>query len=242
MKTHFGFRQIQEDKKAEAVAGVFDSVASRYDVMNDLMSLGLHRLWKRHTIAQMGVKSGMKVLDLAGGTGDFSRKLAPLAGKDGQVWLADINLSMLHAGREKLINEGNILPVTQCDAEALPFADGFFNRIIVAFGLRNMTHKEKALAEMYRVLATNGQLFILEFSEIEPRLKKPYDLYSFNVLPWLGKMIANDSESYRYLAESIRMHPDQKTLCSMMKTAGFHHVSYENLSAGIVALHRGIRS
>ena len=241
MKTDFGFKQIQEDQEADAVAGVFHSVANRYDLMNDLMSVGLHRLWKRHTIAQMGVKSGMKVLDLAGGTGDFSRKLVPLAGTDGQVWLADINSSMLAVGKEKLLNEGKITPIIQCDAETLPFDDGFFDRIIVAFGLRNMIHKETALAEMYRVLVPNGQLFILEFSEIDKRLQKPYDFYSFNILPWLGKMIVNDSESYRYLAESIRIHPNQKTLCSMMKAAGFDHVSYENLAAGIVALHRGIR-
>ena len=241
MKTHFGFRQVDEHQKVKAVAGVFNSVASQYDVMNDVMSLGLHRLWKRHTIAQMGIKTGMKVLDLAGGTGDFTRKMVSQAASSGQVWLADINGAMLKVGKEKLLNEGKVTPIVQCDGENLPFADGFFDRIIVAFGLRNMTHKDRALAELYRVLAPGGQLFILEFSEIVDTLKKPYDLYSFKLLPWLGKMIANDSESYRYLVESIRMHPNQATLCQMMKAAGFERVSYENLSAGIVALHRGIR-
>ena len=241
MKTHFGFRQVDEHQKVNAVAGVFNSVASQYDVMNDVMSLGLHRLWKRHTIAQMGIRAGMKVLDLAGGTGDFTRKMVSQAASSGQVWLADINGAMLKVGKEKLLNEGKVTPIVQCDGENLPFADGFFDRIIVAFGLRNMTHKDRALAELYRVLAPGGQLFILEFSEIVDTLKKPYDLYSFKLLPWLGKMIANDSESYRYLVESIRMHPNQATLCQMMKVAGFERVSYENLSAGIVALHRGIR-
>lgn len=238
--THFGFKTIDENKKADEVAKVFTSVAKKYDLMNDLMSLGLQRLWKHHAIRQMNIQKGMKVLDIAGGTGDFTRAFAKKIGSAGQAWLTDINFEMLAVGKDRLLDSGVISPIVQCDAEALPFPDDYFDRVIVAFGLRNMTHKDKALGEMHRVLRPGGQAYVLEFSKIYQPLQTPYDLYSFNILPWLGKKIANDAESYRYLAESIRMHPDQKTLKLMMENAGFNHVSYENLSAGIVALHRGI--
>ena len=239
--THFGFKTLDETEKADAVAKVFSSVAKRYDLMNDLMSLGLQRLWKRHAIQQMNVVSGMKVLDIAGGTGDFACAFADQVGPEGEVWLTDINNAMLTVGRQRLLNKGKIVPIIQCDAEQLPFPNAYFDRIIVAFGLRNMTRQDIALAEMHRVLRPGGQAFILEFSKIEAPLQKVYDLYSFNVLPWLGKKIVNDADSYRYLAESIRMHPDQMTLKRKMEAQGFVHVSYENLSAGIVALHRGFR-
>jgi demethylmenaquinone methyltransferase/2-methoxy-6-polyprenyl-1,4-benzoquinol methylase len=239
--THFGFRSVAEDEKARHVRGVFDSVAGRYDLMNDLMSAGLHRLWKRFTIAQSGVRPGQRVLDIAGGTGDLSEAFAERVGERGEVWLTDINHAMLSRGRDRLIDQGVLLPVAQCDAERLPFPDCHFDCVSVAFGLRNMTHKEHALAEMYRVLKPGGRLLVLEFSQVWKPLAPAYDFYSFQVLPRLGKMIADDADSYRYLAESIRMHPDQETLKSMLAAAGFERVEYFNLSAGVVALHRGYR-
>ncbi|KPF66971.1 ubiquinone biosynthesis methyltransferase UbiE [beta proteobacterium AAP99] len=241
MKTHFGFEQVEETEKAGKVAGVFHSVASKYDVMNDLMSAGLHRVWKKFTIEVAGIRPGMKVLDIAGGTGDLASAFAERVGPTGQVWLTDINASMLAVGRDRLLDRGQILPVAQADAEQLPFPDGHFDRVTVAFGLRNMTHKERALAEMRRVLAPGGQLLVLEFSKVAPPLAKAYDVYSFKVLPWLGQKVAGDAESYKYLAESIRMHPDQDTLASMMRDAGFARVHHFNLTLGVVALHVGTR-
>jgi len=239
--THFGYSTVEESQKVHKVAEVFHSVAAKYDVMNDLMSAGLHRAWKIFTVAQAGVRPGFKVLDIAGGTGDLSKEFAKQAGLTGEVWLTDINESMLRVGRDRLLNKGIITPTLLCDAENIPFPDNYFDRVTVAFGLRNMTHKDAALAEMYRVLKPGGKLLVLEFSKVTRALQKPYDVYSFSVLPWLGKMIANDSESYRYLAESIRMHPDQETLKAMVKDAGFECVDYFNLSAGIAALHTGIK-
>jgi len=239
--THFGYSTVDENQKVHKVAEVFHSVAAKYDVMNDLMSAGLHRIWKMFTIAQAGVRPGFKVLDIAGGTGDLSKEFARQAGASGEVWLTDINESMLRVGRDRLLNLGIITPTMLCDAEALPFPDNYFDRVSVAFGLRNMTHKEAALAEMRRVLKPGGKLLVLEFSKVNSALQKPYDTYSFSVLPWLGKMIANDSESYRYLAESIRMHPDQETLKTMMQDAGLDCVTYFNLTAGIAALHTGVK-
>lgn len=239
--THFGFTTVEEDQKVHKVAEVFHSVASKYDVMNDLMSAGLHRAWKIFTVAQAAVRPGFKVLDIAGGTGDLSKEFAKQAGASGEVWLTDINESMLRVGRDRLLNKGIITPTMLCDAEKIPFPDNYFDRVTVAFGLRNMTHKEVALAEMRRVLKPGGKLLVLEFSTVNPALKKPYDLYSFKVLPWLGQMIAKDAESYRYLAESIRMHPDQETLKTMMQDAGLESVNYFNLSAGIAALHVGVK-
>ncbi|HQP67696.1 MAG TPA: bifunctional demethylmenaquinone methyltransferase/2-methoxy-6-polyprenyl-1,4-benzoquinol methylase UbiE, partial [Quisquiliibacterium sp.] len=218
-KTHFGFETVPEGQKASRVAQVFDSVASRYDVMNDLMSGGLHRLWKAFTIAQAGVRPGMKVLDVAGGTADLSRAFARQAGPTGEVWLTDINAAMLKVGRDRMIDHGLVSPVAQCDAERLPFRDGYFDRVTVAFGLRNMTHKDRALAEMARVLKPGGKLLVLEFSKVWKPVEPLYDLYSFRVLPWLGKAVAGDADSYRYLAESIRMHPDQETLKGMLEAA-----------------------
>jgi len=239
--THFGYSTVEENQKVHKVAEVFHSVASKYDVMNDLMSGGLHRLWKMFTIAQAGVRPGFKVLDIAGGTGDLSKEFARQAGPTGEVWLTDINESMLRVGRDRLLNKGIITPTMLCDAEHIPFPDNYFDRVTVAFGLRNMTHKDAALAEMRRVLKPGGKLLVLEFSKVSSVLQKPYDTYSFSVLPWLGKMIANDSESYRYLAESIRMHPDQETLKTMMQQAGLDCVKYYNLTAGVAALHTGIK-
>ena len=238
-ETHFGFRKVPEDEKAEHVAGVFHSVASRYDVMNDLMSLGLHRAWKAFAVAQSGVREGSRVLDVAGGSGDLSRAFARRAGASGQVWLTDINGSMLRVGRARLEDKGLVLPVAQCDAEHLPFPDDYFNCVSVAFGLRNMTRKDAALAEMRRVLTPGGTLLVLEFSKVWAPLSGVYDWYSFNVLPRLGERIAGDADSYRYLAESIRMHPDQEQLSSLMEQAGLEDVQYFNLSAGVVALHKG---
>ena len=240
-KTHFGFETVPEGQKASRVAQVFDSVASRYDVMNDLMSGGLHRLWKAFTIAQAGVRPGMKVLDVAGGTADLSRAFARQAGPSGEVWLTDINAAMLTVGRDRMIDHGLVSPVAQCDAEHLPFPDAYFDRVTVAFGLRNMTHKDRALAEMARVLKPGGKLLVLEFSKVWKPVEPLYDLYSFRVLPWLGKAVAGDSDAYRYLAESIRMHPDQETLKGMLEAAGLSRVRYFNLAAGVVALHEGIR-
>ncbi len=240
-QTHFGYQSVDEAEKAQRVRGVFDSVAGRYDLMNDVLSMGLHRVWKAYTVAVAAVQPGMQVLDIAGGTGDLARAFAPRVGPSGRVVLTDINESMLRVGRDRLIDEGQVVPTAACDAEHLPFADGAFDLASVAFGLRNMTHKEAALAEMARVLRPGGRLLVLEFSRPAPLLQKPYDWYSFTLMPLLGKLIAKDGESYRYLAESIRMHPDQATLKAMMKTAGFGHVDVHNLAGGIVALHVGVK-
>lgn len=240
-KTHFGYQTVDEDEKAGRVAGVFHSVAKNYDVMNDVMSGGLHRIWKHFTITTAPVRKGDKVLDIAGGSGDLSRGWARRVGRSGEVWLTDINSSMLTVGRDRLFNEGLALPVALCDAEKLPFPDNYFNLVSVSFGLRNMTHKEVALAEMYRVLQPGGTLLVLEFSHVFKPLKPVYDLYSFKMLPLMGKLIAKDADSYQYLAESIRMHPDQETLRKMMLDVGFDSVNYHNLTAGVVALHKGVK-
>ncbi|MBT0962136.1 bifunctional demethylmenaquinone methyltransferase/2-methoxy-6-polyprenyl-1,4-benzoquinol methylase UbiE [Denitromonas iodatirespirans] len=239
--THFGFESVAEADKAKRVAGVFSSVASRYDIMNDLMSLGLHRVWKAFTIQLAGVRAGHRVLDVAGGTADLSLAFAKRVGPTGQVWLTDINGAMLSHGRDRLIDRGYPLPVAQCDAEKLPFPDDYFNLVTVAFGLRNMTHKDQALAEMRRVLKPGGQLMVLEFSQVYKPLAPVYDLYSFKLLPWLGKQVAGDADSYRYLAESIRMHPGQDELKAMMEQIGLEKVDYFNLTGGVVALHRGFK-
>lgn len=240
-QTHFGFDTVDEAEKARKVRGVFDSVAKRYDVMNDLMSLGLHRAWKSYTVAVANVKPGARVLDIAGGTGDLARAFARKAGPEGTVVHTDINETMLRTGRDRLLDEGLSLPTTTCDAEKLPFASECFDLVSVAFGLRNMTHKDQALAEMTRVLKPGGRLIVLEFSQVHDALKKAYDVYSFNILPVLGKYVAKDEASYRYLAESIRMHPDQDTLRTMMEAAGLSRVEYFNLSAGVVAVHKGVK-
>jgi demethylmenaquinone methyltransferase / 2-methoxy-6-polyprenyl-1,4-benzoquinol methylase len=240
-QTHFGFQQVDENEKATKVRGVFDSVASKYDLMNDLMSAGLHRAWKAYTVQVANLKPGERALDIAGGTGDLSRAFARKVGETGVVVHTDINEAMLRQGRDRLLDEGLILPTSLADAEKLPFKSESFDLVSVAFGLRNMTHKDLALAEMCRVLKPGGRLLVLEFSRIAEPLRKPYDWYSFNILPKLGSLFAGDAESYKYLAESIRMHPDQATLKAMMKTAGFGHVDVHNLSAGIVALHAGIK-
>jgi demethylmenaquinone methyltransferase/2-methoxy-6-polyprenyl-1,4-benzoquinol methylase len=240
-QTHFGYQTVDEAEKARRVRGVFDSVASSYDVMNDVLSLGMHRAWKAYAVAVANVRPGMQVLDIAGGTGDLARAFAPLVGDQGTVVHTDINEAMLRTGRDRLLDEGLALPTTTCDAEHLPFASDTFDVVTVAFGLRNMTHKEAALAEMCRVLRPGGRLLVLEFSKVAAPLAKPYDWYSFKVMPLLGKWVARDAESYRYLAESIRMHPDQATLKAMMKDAGFGHVDVHNLAAGVVALHVGVK-
>ena len=240
-QTHFGYQTVNETEKAAKVAEVFHSVAKKYDIMNDVMSVGMHRVWKHFAIHTAVLPKGGKVLDIAGGTGDLSRGWAKRAGKDGEVWLTDINSSMLTVGRDRLLNEGLILPVAVCDAEKLPFPNHYFNLVSVSFGLRNMTHKDTALKEMYRVLKPGGTLLVLEFSKVYKPLEPAYDLYSFKLLPLMGKLIAKDSGSYQYLAESIRMHPDQETLKQMMLDAGFDRVDYHNLSAGIVALHKGTK-
>lgn len=240
-KTHFGYQTVNESEKAGKVAEVFHSVAKNYDIMNDVMSGGLHRVWKHFTINTARLNKGDKVLDIAGGTGDLSRGWAKRVGKEGEVWLTDINSSMLSVGRDRLLNEGIILPVSLADAEKLPFPDNYFNLVSVAFGLRNMTRKEAALKEMYRVLKPGGTLLVLEFSKVFKPLEPAYDLYSFKLLPLMGKVIAKDAESYQYLAESIRMHPDQETLKQMMLDAGFDNVDYHNMTAGVVALHKGIK-
>jgi demethylmenaquinone methyltransferase/2-methoxy-6-polyprenyl-1,4-benzoquinol methylase len=240
-KTHFGFEQVAEAEKARRVAEVFNSVAQRYDLMNDLMSGGLHRLWKSFTLARSGVRAGSRVLDVAGGTGDLALAFARKVGKTGQVWLTDINNSMLTHGRDRLCDKGYIIPVAQCDAEKLPFPDDYFDCVTVAFGLRNMTHKDLALAEMRRVLRPGGQLLVLEFSQVWKPLAPVYDFYSLNVIPRIGEMVTHDSASYRYLAESIRVHPDQETLKGMMEQAGLENVDYFNLTLGVVALHRGFK-
>jgi demethylmenaquinone methyltransferase/2-methoxy-6-polyprenyl-1,4-benzoquinol methylase len=240
-QTHFGFTSVDEGEKAQKVRGVFDSVASRYDVMNDLMSMGLHRAWKSYTVAVANLRAGDRVLDIAGGTGDLSRAFAHKVGASGLVVHTDINEAMLRQGRDRLLDEGLVLPTSLCDAEQLPFADASFDLVSVAFGLRNMTHKDKALAEMGRVVRPGGRLLVLEFSKVSAPLEKIYDWYSFKVLPRLGLWIAGDSASYRYLAESIRMHPAQQQLKALMKDAGFGHVDVHNLTGGVVALHVGIR-
>jgi demethylmenaquinone methyltransferase/2-methoxy-6-polyprenyl-1,4-benzoquinol methylase len=239
--THFGYEEVPEANKAKRVEGVFSSVADRYDLMNDLMSLGLHRLWKAFTIEMSGVRAGDRVLDVAGGTGDLALAFARRVGPSGEVWLSDINRAMLERGRDRLADEGALLPAVQCDAEKLPFPTDRFDCVSVAFGLRNMTRKERALGEMTRVLKPGGRLLVLEFSRVWKPLAPLYDLYSFKVLPWLGRQVAGDTDSYRYLAESIRVHPDQETLKEMMELAGLARVEFYNLSAGVVALHRGYK-
>ena len=240
-QTHFGYQQVDERDKTRRVRAVFDSVAGKYDLMNDLMSLGLHRAWKAYAVAVAAPQPGDRVLDVAGGTGDLSRALARRVGPRGCVVHTDINEAMLAAGRDRLLDEGICLPTVLCDAEALPFASASFDLVCVAFGLRNMTHKERALQEMARVLKPGAKLVVLEFSKVAEPLRKPYDWYSFQVLPRLGRWVAGDGDSYRYLAESIRMHPSQAELKAMMKGAGFGHVDVHNLSAGLVALHVGLR-
>ena len=234
-QTHFGYETVDEKDKAGKVAEVFHSVANKYDIMNDLMSGGLHRVWKAFTIGRAAVRPGFKVLDIAGGTGDLSKA----AGPTGEVWLTDINESMLRVGRDRLLDAGIVTPSLLCDAEKLPFPSNYFDVVTVAFGLRNMTHKDAALAEMRRVIKPGGKVMVLEFSKVWQPLEKAYDTYSFKVLPWLGSRIAGDADSYRYLAESIRMHPDQETLKTLMEDAGLERVEYHNMTAGVVALHIG---
>ncbi|WP_313952460.1 bifunctional demethylmenaquinone methyltransferase/2-methoxy-6-polyprenyl-1,4-benzoquinol methylase UbiE [Accumulibacter sp.] len=239
--THFGFQEVVENEKAQRVADVFDSVAQRYDLMNDLMSGGLHRLWKAFTIAKSGVRQGSRVLDVAGGTGDLALAFAKKLGSSEQIWLTDINNAMLTRGRDRLYDRGCMVRVAQCDAEKLPFPNDYFDCVTVAFGLRNMTHKDLALAEMQRVLRPGGRLLVLEFSQVWKPLAPAYDFYSFKVIPRLGQMITDDEASYRYLAESIRVHPDQEALKGLMERAGFERVHYFNLALGVVALHRGFK-
>ena len=240
-ETDFGFERVDSTDKAARVAGVFSSVAARYDLMNDLMSGGLHRAWKAFTVALAGVREGERVLDIAAGSGDLALEFAKRAGPGGEVWVTDINRAMLERGRDRLLDRGLPLPVVQCDAQALPFPSDYFDCISVAFGLRNMTDKAAALAEMRRVLRPAGRLLVLEFSRVWAPLSKIYDWYSFTVLPWLGRKVTGDESAYRYLAESIRVHPDQETLKSMLERAGLARVEYFNLSAGVVALHRGYK-
>ena len=239
--THFGFDAVDETDKARRVRGVFDSVAPKYDLMNDIMSMGLHRAWKAYAVMVANVREGARVLDIAGGTGDLAQAFARSAGKTGRVVLTDINEAMLRTGRDRLLDAGLALESIACDAEKLPFADGQFDLVSVAFGLRNMTHKDVALAEMCRVLKPGGKLLVLEFSRVAKPLAKAYDWYSFKVLPKLGQLIAGDEGSYRYLAESIRMHPGQEELKALMRKNGFGHVDYHNLTGGMVALHVGIK-
>lgn len=240
-QTHFGFQTVPEHEKREKVREVFSSVASRYDVMNDLMSMGLHRIWKAFAMQLSGVREGSRVLDVAGGTADLSLAFARRVGTTGQVWLTDINHAMLSRGRDRVLDKGFAIPVAQCDAEKLPFPSNHFDCVTVAFGLRNMTHKDQALAEMQRVLRPGGRLLVLEFSRVWKPLEPAYDFYSFKVLPWMGEKVANDADSYRYLAESIRMHPSQEELKQMMEQAGFNRVDYHNMTGGVVALHRGFK-
>ncbi len=239
--THFGFQSVDERDKARHVRGVFDSVASKYDIMNDLMSGGLHRAWKAYTVLVANLKEGQQVLDIAGGTGDLARAFARKVGKTGRVVHTDINEAMLRTGRDRLLNEGLALPTLVCDAEKLPFPSDRFDLVSVAFGLRNMTHKDQALLDMNRVLKPGGKLLVLEFSKVAQPLSKVYDWYSFKVLPKLGSLVAGDEGSYRYLAESIRMHPGQDELKLLMKQAGFGHVDYHNMTGGVVAVHVGIK-
>jgi demethylmenaquinone methyltransferase/2-methoxy-6-polyprenyl-1,4-benzoquinol methylase len=235
-KADFGYEQVPEAEKAARVGQVFDQVAGRYDLMNDLMSLGLHRAWKRFAVWLARVQPGERVLDVATGSGDLARALSE---RGAQVWMSDVNHRMLCVGRDRVLDAGGMMPAVQCDAERLPFPERSFDCVTVAFGLRNMTHKDRALAEMMRVLRVGGRLLVLEFSRVWQPLAKAYDLYSFRVLPWLGERVAGDAAAYRYLAESIRMHPDQEALATMMRTAGLEQVEYFNLAAGVVALHRG---
>jgi demethylmenaquinone methyltransferase / 2-methoxy-6-polyprenyl-1,4-benzoquinol methylase len=240
-QTHFGYTTVDSAEKASKVAQVFHSVAQKYDVMNDLMSAGLHRVWKAYTIQQAAVRSGMYVLDIAGGTGDLAGAFAKQVGASGTVWHTDINPSMLGVGRDRMINAGHCLPTAVADGEKLPFKDNTFDVVTIAFGLRNMTDKDAALASMCRVLKPGGKLLVLEFSKVHPALQKAYDVYSFKVLPWLGSKVAGDAASYQYLAESIRMHPDQDTLKTMMEQAGLNHVTVHNMTGGVCALHIGFR-
>ena len=240
-KTHFGFETVDENEKAKKVAGVFTSVASKYDIMNDLMSVGLHRIWKRFAVGLANVHEGQRVLDIAGGSGDISRLFLDKVGKSGQVVLTDINNAMLRVGRDRLLDEGKATPTAQCDAEKLPFPDNYFDCVSIAFGLRNVTHKDAALREMKRVLRPDGRVIVLEFSKVAKPLEKVYDLYSFKLLPKMGELIANDADSYRYLAESIRMHPGQEELKKMMEEAGLERVEYFNMTGGVVAVHRGYK-
>lgn len=242
--THFGYKDVPVEEKAGKVAEVFHSVADKYDVMNDLMSFGIHRLWKRYTIEMSGVRKGHKVLDIAGGTGDLAAKFSKIVGDSGEVILSDINASMLGVGRSRMIDRGLLTNIdyVQANAESLPFPDNYFDCITIAFGLRNVTEKANALKSMYRIVKPGGRVLVLEFSKpVSPILSKIYDIYSFNLLPKIGELVANDSESYQYLAESIRMHPDQQTLKDMMLDAGFEQCDYHNLTGGIVALHRGFK-
>jgi demethylmenaquinone methyltransferase/2-methoxy-6-polyprenyl-1,4-benzoquinol methylase len=239
--THFGFETVEETEKAKRVAGVFNSVADNYDIMNDLMSVGLHRLWKRFAVGVSGVREGQRVLDVAGGSADLSRLFLKQVGSSGQVVLTDINNAMLRVGRDRLLNEGIATPVTQCDAEHLPFPDNYFDCVCIAFGLRNVTHKDAALRDMQRVLRPGGRLIVLEFSKIIKPLEPFYDAYSFKLLPKIGEIVANDADSYRYLAESIRMHPGQEELKKMMEDAGLEKVDYFNMTGGVVAVHRGYK-
>jgi len=239
--THFGFETVDENEKAKKVAGVFTSVASKYDVMNDLMSAGLHRIWKRFAVSVSGVRGGDRVLDVAGGSADMSRLFLKKVGSGGQVVLTDINNAMLRVGRDRLLDEGIITPTAQCDAEHLPFPDNYFDCVNISFGLRNVTHKDAALREMTRVLKPGGRVIVLEFSKVAKPLEKGYDLYSFKLLPLMGKLVADDPDSYRYLAESIRMHPGQEELKQMMGEAGLSRVEYFNLTGGVVAVHRGYK-
>ncbi len=240
-QTHFGFETVDEKDKAKKVAGVFTSVASKYDIMNDLMSVGLHRIWKRFAVGLANVHQGQRVLDIAGGSGDLSRLFLDKVGKSGEVVLTDINNAMLRVGRDRLLDEGRPTPTAQCDAEHLPFPDNHFDVVSIAFGLRNVTHKDAALREMRRVLKPGGRVIVLEFSKVAKPLEKMYDLYSFKVLPKMGELIANDPDSYRYLAESIRMHPGQDELKQMMVDAGLERVEYFNMTGGVVAVHRGYK-
>ena len=239
--TPFGYQSVDEQDKARRVRGVFDSVAGKYDLMNDLMSGGLHRAWKAYTVMVANLREGQRVLDIAGGTGDLALAFSKKVGTTGQVVHTDINEAMLRTGRDRLLDAGVILPTVVCDAEKLPFPDGHFDVVSVAFGLRNMTHKDAALREMARVLKPGGKLLVLEFSQVAGPLRKAYDLYSFKVLPRLGSLVAGDAESYRYLAESIRMHPNQQELKALMKSNGFGHVDFHNMTAGVVALHVGLK-
>ncbi|HCI12944.1 MAG TPA: bifunctional demethylmenaquinone methyltransferase/2-methoxy-6-polyprenyl-1,4-benzoquinol methylase UbiE [Gallionellaceae bacterium] len=240
-ETHFGFETVDEKDKAKKVAGVFTSVASKYDIMNDLMSVGLHRVWKRFAVGLANVHTGQRVLDVAGGSADLSRLFLKAVGPSGQVVLTDINNAMLRVGRDRLLDEGIATPTTQCDAEHLPFPDNYFDCVSIAFGLRNVTHKDAALREMKRVLKPGGRVIVLEFSKVAKPLEKAYDLYSFKLLPKMGELIANDADSYRYLAESIRMHPGQEELKQMMIDAGLERVEYFNMTGGVVAVHRGYK-
>jgi demethylmenaquinone methyltransferase/2-methoxy-6-polyprenyl-1,4-benzoquinol methylase len=240
-QTDFGFERVPEDDKARRVGAVFDRVAERYDLMNDLMSLGLHRLWKAFAISIARPRPGDRILDVASGSADLARSLGRRVMPGGQICLADINLKMLELGRDRVLDDGLLAPAVQCDAERLPFASGHFDCVTVAFGLRNMTHKDRALAEMTRVLKPGGRLVVLEFSKVWKPLERAYDFYSFRVLPWLGKQVAGDAAAYRYLAESIRVHPDQPTLAGMLESAGLSRVEVFNLAAGVVAVHRGYR-